>query len=278
MRTIYIDYNLVAIIGGRTRPNAEALENHVMQLVANGDQIALSAWHALELSRSSYEDSIGACLDLIDRLQPLWLSNPSYVKTEEIKKFLVTEMGNPDFLPHRNPALNTVISQMWATDGETFVGETFEHTVKALREDPGASETLNNAIAQTPNAILTGRQARTDGLLKDYESIIGREYFKGLVPHGAFSAIDYMVAHLDRVLEVCPAIAVENYLTRIRATEEFVPKESDAADLQHATVGVAYCDHFVSDDKMLVEHCQRTAKRVGVSCMVGRDLLDISIE
>ena len=66
-------------------------------------------------------------------------------------------------------------------------------------------------------------------------------------------------------------------LTQIRATEDFVPKESDAADLQHATVAVAYCDYFVSDDKMLVEHCRRTAKQVGVDCMVGRNLADVPV-
>ena len=54
-----------------------------------------------------------------------------------------------------------------------------------------------------------------------------------------------------------------------------MPEESDAADLQHATVAVAYCDYFVSDDKMLVEHCRRTAKEVGADCMVSRDLISI---
>lgn len=275
LSTVYLDYNLIAIMGGRIRPNAEYLENHSLQLVADGNQIALSAWHAVELSRSDHEEHIRACIDLVDRLQPLWVSNPSYVKTEELKGFLVEELEFPNLEPHANPAFNTVISQMWSTYGESFVGETFGHTVDALRSNPAAIETLTKAISETPEAIKTGRKAVKDGRLKNYATLIDREYFKGLVPTVAISELDYLTTHVDRVLELCPAIAVEQSLTRIRAIEDFVPEESDAADLQHATVAVAYCDYFVSDDKMLVEHCRRTAKEVGTDCMVSRDLISI---
>ena len=279
MSTVYLDYNLIAIMGGRTHQNAEFLEDQILQLIANGDRVALSAWHAIELSRSQHENYIEACINLVGRLQPLWLSNPSYVKTEEIKGFLVKELQDPRFEPRANLALNKTISQMWSTyGGEVFVGETFGDIVNALHKSP-PSKALTDAIRQTPKAILTGREAVKDGRAKSYESAIQKEYFKGIVPHGVTTGtIDYLVANTDRVRELCPAIAVEHCLTRIRQTEEFVPEESDAADLQHATVAVAYCDFFVSDDKMLVEHCQRTAKTVGVNCMVRRDFADISIQ
>jgi len=273
--TIYLDYNLLAIMGGRTRQNAEYLENHCLQLVADGNQVALSAWHAVELSRSNHDEHIRACIDLVDRLQPLWVSNPLYVKTEELKGFLVEELEFPNLEPHANSAFNTVISQMWSTYGESFVGETFGHTVDALRSNPAAIETLTNAISETPKAIQTGRKAAKEGWLKNYATLIDWEYFKRLVPTAAISELDYLTTHVDRVLELCPAIAVEQYLTQIRVIEEFVPKESDASDLQHATVAVGYCDYFVSDDRMLVEHCRRTAKQVGADCTVSRDLTSI---
>jgi len=277
LSTIYLDYNLIAIMGGRTRPNAEWLENHILQVVADGNQVALSVWHALELSRSSHEGHVRACIDVVDRLDPVWLSNPSYVKAEELKGFLTKELEFTNLEPHANPAVNTVISQMWSTYGEAFVGETFGHTVNALRSNPAATETITDAIGQTPKAILTGRKAVKDGRSKNFKTLIDREYFGGLVPSVAIKEIDYLVTHIDRVLELCPAIAIEHYLTQIRVTEDFVPKESDAADLQHATVAVAYCDYFVSDDKMLVEHCRRTAKQVGVDCMIGRNLADVPV-
>ncbi len=165
------------------------------------------------------------------------------MKTEEIKGFLVKELQDAKFEPRANLALNKTISQMWSTyGGEVFVGETFGDIVNALHKSP-PSKALTDAIRQTPKAILTGREAVKDGRAKSYESAIQKEYFKGIVPHGVTAGtIDYLVANTDRVRELCPAIAVEHCLTRIRQTEEFVPEESDAADLQHATVAVAYCD------------------------------------
>lgn len=278
MRSIYLDYNLIAIMAGRTRQNAAQLENHLHKFRGGGDRIALSAWHALELSRSNDDGHIQACIELVDRLEPVWLSNPSYVKTEEIKKFLATEFGSRRFQPHSNPAFNVTVSQMWSTYGETIVGETFSHTVWALHNHAPSRETIDNAVRQTPKAILIGREAMKNGRGKTYEAIIDREYFASLAPRGASSGeIDCLVANVSRVLETCPAIAVEDYLTRIRATESFVPEESDAADLQHATLAVAYCDYFSSDDKMLLEHCRRTVRQLGIDCTLVRSPMDLPI-
>lgn len=134
MKTIYLDYNLLAIIGSRTRKEAEALEAHAMQLIANGDRIGLSAWHAVELARSNDSTHIANCIGLVDRLRPVWLSNPSFVKTEELKKVLAAERDFPGLVASANPAFNGPISQMWATYGPAFVGESFENTVHALRK------------------------------------------------------------------------------------------------------------------------------------------------
>ena len=279
MNTVYIDYNLVVIMARRTRENAERLREHVFQLVDNNYRVALSAWHAVELAQSDDPDHIHSCTELVDRFQPLWLSNPAYVKCEELKGFLGSEWEDTNLKPHPNPAFNTTISQMWATySSEAFVGETFAGTVNALHKNPSARKPIDDAVRQTPQAILIGREAMRDGRAIKYKPIVDREYFKSLLPPRAgVGAIDYLVDNVERVLEACPAVAIEDYLTRIRASESFTPKESDAADLQHAVVAVAYCDHFVSDDKKLVEHCRRSAEQASVGCKVGRNLLDIPI-
>ena len=164
---------------------------------------------------------------------------------------------------------------MWSTYGDAFVGETFADTVNAWVNNPSLRDLIKDEVRQTPKAILTAREAMRDGWATKCQPIIDRKYFKSLVGRAGSDAIDFLTDNTQRVLNACPAIAIEDYLTKIRAIDSFIPKESDAPDLQHAIVGVAYCDHFVSDDKRLVEHCRRSARDAGVPCSVGRNLLDI---
>jgi len=273
MTTLYLDYNILDIIAGRTRDNAGRLEEEVFDLIEAGHRVVLSAWHAVELARSNRDDYVDDCVDLVERLDPHWLSNPSYVKTNEITRYLTKHLGVENLSSHTNPAFNVFISQMWATYGDAFVGETFGGTVRALRgqhmirDDP-----LRQAIAQTPNAIRIGRDAMKDGRLKALEYVVDTEYLRGLTPPRARHHVDKLVNRMSRVLEACPAIAVENNLTRIRMIEDFKPEEGDASDLQHATVALAYCDYFVSDDRMLVEHCRRVVRDIGLKCQVSRSL------
>jgi hypothetical protein len=70
----------------------------------------LSAWHAVELARSNDSAHVANCIGLVDRLKPLWLSNPSYVKTEELKKVLAGEHDFPGLVASANPAFNDAIS------------------------------------------------------------------------------------------------------------------------------------------------------------------------
>lgn len=273
---IYLDYNLIAIAGGKTRPDAELPERRLIDLRERGDSLVLSAWHALELSRSNEPDHIEGCIDLVERLDPVWLSNPSYVKTEELKKFIATEMGLERFQSHPNPAFDKLVSQMWSTYGDAFVGETFANTVRALQSGRGAQEIIDKAVNQSMDAIRVGRETWKDGRMKSNEAIIDRAYFASLAPRSSTSSdIDKIADKVSHVIETCPAIAVEDHLTRIRATESFVPTRSDAIDSQHATIAVAYCDYFVSDDKMLMEQCKRVAGTVGVNCVPLRRPMEI---
>ena len=166
---------------------------------------------------------------------------------------------------------------MWSTYGEAYVGETFAHTVNAWVKNPTTRDPIDKAVRQTPQAILIGREAMRDGRATKCQPIVDREYFKSLVGRAGPSAIKFLVDNIQYVLEDCPAVAIEESLTKTRVVEKFTPKESDASDLQHAIAGVAYCDYFVSDDKMLIEHCRRSASHAGVPCKVERTLLDIDI-
>jgi hypothetical protein len=278
MSAIYLDYNLLAIMAGRTRDSAERLEEELLGLIDADHSVVLSAWHAVELARSDRDDYVDACIALVDQLKPLWLSNPSYVKTNEIMRYLTTHFDLEGLEPHPNPAFNVVISQMWATYGEAFVGETFGGSVRALHDTlMNQDDPLRQAIAQSPDAIRIGREAAKNGRLRHLCHVVDREYLHGFTPPEAHGYLDELVSHMNSVVAACPAIAVEDALTMIRVNEDFNPEEGDAADLQHATIALAYCDYFVSDDRMLVEHSRRVVRRVGSNCVVSRGLPDIRV-
>lgn len=280
MKTVYIDYNVIVDIAGiRASPDANRLVDHVGLLRGNKYRFVLSAWHAVELARSNRPEHVRSCVEFIHGLKPLWLSDSFFVKTEEIRRFLQQEGDSTETQPHDAvPAMNEYVSQMWSTyGGPVFVGESFGDFVEALRTTPGALETVIAAAHKTPNAIRSGREAMKDGRVSTYENIVDREYFDALVGPGDGDAVDYILANKDRVLETCTAIAIEEHLTTVRINDAFKPKVSDAADLQHAIVGLAYCDHFVSGDKKLRQHSKVALKKAGVTCGIHRQMSDIPV-
>ena len=273
MPTIYLDHNIIAIAAGLPlKPTAPDVRARIGALLHAGHRFALSAWNAFELAQSQQQDHVHSCCAFIESINPIWVSNGNYVKRKELKRFL---SGAPD---HRIPALSNLVSQMWATYGDgaaVTIGETFTNTVRELRGAPEALATVQAAARMTPEAIEIGRQARDDGRLAANADIVDREYFAMLLGSIDRDALDHVMGRLREVLAACPAIAVENRLTQIRVSENFNPEPGDAADLQHAIVGLAYCDHFVSDDKMLVEHCRRAVRDCGLRCGVHRSVAEV---
>lgn len=260
-----------------SRSNSEDLISHANRLVSNGHKIVLSAWHAYELSKTSNDEQIELCLELIKNIQPVWLSNQTYVKREEIKKFLNEKWEVTNFEIHSNPAFNTLVSQMWSTYGTPFVGETIDEYVHFLKNNQLSRQDLDNTVQDFPNALSVGRSAAEIGIDKLWEIVVDREYFIGLVPlEVRDKATTFLVNNKQEVLASCPTVAIDACLTKTRVRESFIPKGSDAVDFQHALVSLAYCSHFVSDDKMLVEHSTRCIKQTKLSCIVTRDLLGIT--
>jgi hypothetical protein len=152
-----------------------------------------------------------------------------------------------------------------------IIGETFADSVQGLLKSPGALEDINRTAAETPGAILVARQARDEGRYVTSQPIVDRDYFSALVTPPNPHALDYVLSHMKQVLAACPTIRVEDALNHIRVSGHFKPKPSDASDLQHAMVGVAYCDYFVSDDKNLAEQCRQAAMRCELPCQIHRN-------
>jgi hypothetical protein len=279
MKTIYLDHNVVSGIAGiPAAPDAETLRAYATELKKSGYRFALSAWNMYELARSDDIKHVEQCCAFVEELDPIWVSNTHTVKSQEVARYL-----QPIFDcigPVRSKVVvpfHLTVAEMWSTyGGPTRPDETFRGTVLALRSDPRNIERVERAANLTPNAILTGRQAKQNGALKFFKFIIDRGYFEGLVPRGTPSQqVNFLMKTIKRVIAASPAIAVEEALTQHRVKDSFKPTPNDAADLQHALVPLAYCDYFVTGDKHLHEQCRIVAEQAKLPCQVCKSLLQI---
>jgi hypothetical protein len=263
-QTVYVDYNVLVWATGLTnRPNVAALRQELVALRDAGYSIALSAWHIVELAAASDDNQIAEISRFADELSPVWVSNPAYVKRQELKRFL-----HPT-TPGDVPALNIYLSQMWATySGIVFIGEPLAQVVQSIRHT--GLDDIRKAASETPDAIQIGRAALADGRLKANELIIDRGYFSMLLPPEDAQRVDHLLDNKKQLLATCPSIAVEEYLSQIRVRNSFVPRSSHAADLHHALVGLAYCDHFVTDDAELREHCRQVLQKTRLPCQLHK--------
>jgi hypothetical protein len=275
MPVTYVDYNII-VIAARLPVNTRAEEARAqfVVLMNAGHRFALSAWHAFELAKSDRQDHIDACCQFVEALGPLWLSNSRYVKREELHRFLY---GAPDGRPVS--VFNDCVWQMWATydeGGAILIGDSFNNTVRQLRQTPGAVAQVQAEAAQTPGATRIARAARDLGVNVE-KQLVDSEYFAMYLDpvDRLLGAPQRLVKIKPEVMRKCPAVAVDERVNVVRVSETYDPLPSDAADLQHATVALAYCDHFVTDEKRLSRHCVATVRRCGLRCTVHRALSEL---
>ena len=277
-QTIYLENNILSIAAKSSEPRSNDFEKQLYALSDAGYRLAISAWHIIEISKAPHQPTKDKYIQIVDRIKPLWLSNPHFIKQEEVNLFLIDNF--PDIeISNSDPIFNKYLSQMWATyDGLTFIGETFKDSINYY-SDPTNRKVIDDAANETPNAIITGRAAYEDGKIKDQQLIIDREYFSSLVPQSIRNdALNFIEANIKNVYRSCPAIAVEDCISNVRIKESFRPKSSDAYDLQHAVIGLSYCDYFVTDDKMLKTHAKTIVSQLNLNTVVEADILNINID
>jgi hypothetical protein len=184
--TIYLDHNVIVGIAGNPRwSDSESELVCVERIKAHGIRFVLSAWHMYELARSEDAEHRRRCCEFVEALQPLWAKNPISVKRAEIQRFLSIDPGSDALEPSAINAFSDSVDNMWSSYGESGItDQTFTSVVDALRADPVYLQSVIDAAELTPDAILTGRQARQDGRLSAAEPIIDRQYFADMLDCG----------------------------------------------------------------------------------------------
>lgn len=281
MATIYLDHNVIANIAGiPAAADAPQIGTHITALQERGHRFVLSAWNMYELARSNDQQHIDQCCAFVEILNPLWLSDSTKVKRQEVDRFLQPAFDNVGPVRNRNfSAFNETVAAMWASYGEGGrQDETFTSSVASLRAHPEFLETVDNSAKETPEAILIGRRAFRNGGEKLLDGIVDQEYLALSLPTGAGSQqLKFLIANRNKLLSVSPALAVEDAMSKLRVRDSFKPKPSDAADLQHAMVALGYCDYIVTGDRQLAQHCSSVVRKLAFPCQVCRNVSDVPV-
>lgn len=154
----------------------------------------------------------------------------------------------------------------------------FSSAIAELRRNQAALETVTRAADATPDAIRVAREAYRDGRWDAAKPIIDQEYFGGILRcRPDDPRVQTLLNDLKDINRACPTIAVEHELSSLRIRNNFKPRRSHAADLQHALIGLAYSDAFVTDDKDLREHCHVVVNTLSLPTQVCARIAEVDL-
>ncbi len=268
MKTVYVDYNVVSsLFASNGKDERTAVAERLNLLRKRGYRFAFSAWHSFEIARSTNSTHIVSCCEFIESLDPVWMSNSSFIKKAELVNYQKhLKLTHGDISPV--PVFNETLAGMWATyGGPVLIGETLLDIVQMLKANPEDLGLVNGAASQTVDAIKIGREAFKDGRYQKSESVVDEAYMSMLLHSEHKANVKALLVDKKALFTACPSIGIEDILTSIRVVEQFKPEEGDAADMQHGMVGFGYCDYFVSYDKMLLNHLSKVKKRLNLNCI-----------
>lgn len=260
MSTLYLDHSIV------THP---ASWTPVDDVLTNGKaQLALSLWNLFEIGSASDRAQQDQRLTFLMKAKPLWILERVQIERREVRAFLWKE--KLQVAPEPIDAFRRHLSEVesFMVGSKTRIGVTprqWIDTIDFKRYAP--SKEL------APTAL---RQLQTLGPKKvaERQDEIFERWIEGLLPTklpdgsacSKAELLEFSKFCLDNqaaFYAACPAMAVENALTRARtATASRNPQNSDGIDLMHAVVALAYCDYFLLRDGFVFQCCEQAHKEL----------------
>jgi hypothetical protein len=248
MKTLYADH--MVLVRPAQRTELSKLLNTSTDL-----RFAASIWNLYEISLATDRAQVVRLAEFIDQHRPLWISNLIDIQKLEIRRFLWLRYFevSADSIGAFSDHLSVVSAGL--VGSRTRLGYTAVGWVK----DNWGKIDLKAARQETVSAMVT-LQNTTQRRRKEAESETFREWLRArlpvrdpeeipLRPARRQAILDFCWAERQKLYQDCPAIQVEDALFKIRTLNpKRVPRESDAADLQHSVVALAYCDFFVTGD------------------------------
>ncbi|REE17749.1 hypothetical protein B0G71_0714 [Paraburkholderia sp. BL27I4N3] len=289
MPRVYLDHNVItrlAVERVSSPPGSEYQAIH--RLIDDGHiTFVLSAVSLYEIAGSEIAAHVADSIALLNELPLEWLGNPVYLQKQELKRYVAGLLRRPR-PPTFNPFSRTM-AQLWSTYGadNIVMGETVADSIWAWHRDPSALREVQRAASETPDAILIGRRALAEGLVRDNQPLIDAEFYRGRLPVRTDPHVDlsqeryaglprHLASRSREIKRDCPAIKTEDLCQRYRIEAGFRPEMQDALDLQHIIGAAGYCEIFVTGDNDIHATFQYIHSRwERCPCIAVRSLVDI---
>lgn len=263
---IYFDHNvLIALNKDRLAGRYDGWNDLLSKLRARSARSVLSAWHMVENSKATHSHERQAYNAMVCELQPCFLSNNSFVKQQELMRFLFKANMWREDSKVREPFHDSVAS-MWTTyRGPVFIDERFGDYVEYLVANPQTVSAIMSELAKAPKLVRNARQARKkEPKLAENDAAIDWAWILSHLPErdrqGNFVTLPYREAaaqfaanNIADVFKACPAVYADELRFRNALNTDRKIKPSDAADTQHVIVALGYCDNIVTMDGPLRE-------------------------
>ena len=217
-------------------------------------QLTLSLWNLFEIGSASDKTQQSQRLAFLMKFSPLWILERVEIQRQEARAFVWKEKFGvtPEPIQVFNRHLSEVES--YHAGSKTRIGLTPTQWIN------GVDFPKYDAYKKLAPTALRQLQAQGAKKIAERQDEIFRKWIEALLPKvnpegHAFSNAELsgFLAFCEKNQAVfyaaCPAIAVEDALTRARtATAARNPQNSDGIDLMHAVVALAYCDYFLVRD------------------------------
>jgi hypothetical protein len=236
---------------------------------AANTRLILSVWNLVEIGLADDKAQQARRLEFLQGLEPWWVIERLQIQKQEVERFLWKHyfQAVPKELLIITPHLS-VVDYFFA--GElTRVGLTARQFI-----DETDFSMLRAEKRHTPAALKT-LQAADKSLLRAKEKEMFEAWIAPNIPDVGsdgrtlnidqkFELLQFCYAKRKQFLSECPAIAAEDALFAVRTRDpRRNPTESDGADLQHAVVGLAYCDIFATGDGYQARCATDASKAMG---------------
>ena len=263
MKTIYIDHNILAC--EKNWPELSRLFSQNTDL-----RLAISDWNLLEIICTCDKPQAIRRAELIDSLNPLWIMDRLFIQQHEVKQFIWLNYFNyqAESFCVFTEYLSVLLSHYLGADAP--LGCTAKKWVENIHGNMPLKD-IYSSKNETVRALKTLQNTDTKKK-KDSNADVFRTLVFSKVPDRYQENRPIIISEKEKIVKYCydnkdkfyldcPAMAVEDKLCDIRTQDHNrKPKESDAVDLQHSVLALAYCDAFITGDGYIFR-CVKQAER-----------------
>lgn len=249
---------------------------------AHGLQLALSVWNVYEIGRAADRAQQDQRLAFLHSLNPIWMIERRAVQRQEVARFLCLHHFNrlPSKIISTTPyftqseALRTGTPVRIGLTPRVFIDEFDYAGHEPLRDLATNAQTTLRAAK--PHLVKAKAKemfcAWMDVSLPDFDPDGHR-----LVGHRRNAALEFCYENARLLYAECPAMAVEDEIEMARREPPFTKlAKSDAADMNHAIIALAYADIFVTQDTTQARLAE-TARAATNSPLLAKVCLNVAM-